>query len=215
MHPLSVAELIDLNHHAWDEILDLFRQGANSYALFPANRESAEDTLYRLQVSTKSYLGAIALETGGVQWDSGWITLLGSGCDGIFGSLASWNGLQNPVISAADGLLVVAYDAAGGFFALDTGKFGRSGLIYYFAPDALEWESTDLQYSGFVGWLASGDLNLFYQTFRWKGWQEDIKQLEAGQVFGYYPPLWTEEGSGQTSKKAPISIKEAWNLASG
>ncbi len=112
-------------------------------------------------------------------------------------------------------MLVVAYDAAGGFFALDTGKFGRSGLIYYFAPDTLEWESTDLQYSGFLAWLAEGDLDLFYQTFRWEGWQADMERLGEGQVFAYYPPLWTAEGGGETSRKSPVSVAEAWGVAVG
>jgi len=39
------------------------------------------------------------------------------------------------------------------FFALDTGRFGQTGHVYYFAPDTLEWESTELAYSGFLtGW---------------------------------------------------------------
>ncbi|MFD1175880.1 DUF2625 family protein [Paenibacillus puldeungensis] len=214
MHSLTVEELIDRDNHAWEEILELLRGGHNS-SILPSNREFAQDMLYHLQVSTKSYLGAIAYETGGIVWDSGWITLLGSGSPSIFGSLMTWNGLQNsvdPVVPSLDGMLVVAYDAAGGFFALDTGKFGRSGLIYYFAPDTLEWESTDLQYSGFLGWLAEGDLEQFYQTFRWESWREDMSRLEKGQVFAYYPPLWAEEGSGETSQKAPVSVTEAWDL---
>lgn len=213
MHSLTVEELIDRDNHAWGEILELLRGGHNSYTILPSNREFAQDTLSHLQVSTKSYLGAIAYETGGILWDSGWITLLGSGSPNILGSLTTWNGMQNTLVPPLHGMLVVAYDAAGGFFALDTGKFGRSGLIYYFAPDTLEWESTDLQYSGFIGWLAEGDLEQYYQSFRWKNWQEDTSRLEKGQVFAYYPPLWTEEGSGETSQKAPISALEAWGLA--
>lgn len=48
-------------------------------------------------------------------------------------------------------------------------RFGQTGHVYYFAPDTLEWESTELAYSGFLNWLAEGDFGLFYQSFRWEG----------------------------------------------
>lgn len=212
MHTLTVDELVDQDNHAWEEVRNILKEGRNSHHIVSANSESATgDTLYRLQVSTKSYLGTVAYETGGIVFDYGWITLLGAGGSGIYGSLTSWNGLQEPEsVPALEGMLMVAYDAAGGFFGLDTGKFGRSGHIYYFAPDALEWEDTELAYSGFLSWLAEGDLGLFYQTFRWNGWQKDMEQLQPGEVFAYYPPLWTQEGGGETSSKSPIDITKAW-----
>ncbi|WP_339224741.1 DUF2625 family protein [Paenibacillus sp. FSL H8-0332] len=214
MHLLSVAELVDVENHAWEEIRELLSQGSRTYRLEAAEPEAAAQTLVRLQVSTKSYLGAIAYETGGIVFEHGWITLLGAGAEGIFGSLASWNGLSTADdISPMPGMLIVAYDAAGGFFGLDTGRFGQTGHIYYYAPDVLQWETTELTYSGFIGWLAEGDLDLFYETFRWEGWEEAVQQLEPGQVMGYYPPLWTKEGSGPLSRKAPASILEAWRSA--
>ncbi len=215
MHTLTVDELVDKDNHAWEEVRNILKEGRNSHQIVSAESESATgDTLYRLQVSTKSYLGTVAYETGGIVFDYGWITLLGAGGSGIFGSLTSWNGLQEPEsVPALEGMLMVAYDAAGGFFGLDIGKFGRSGHIYYFAPDALEWESTELAYSGFLSWLAEGDLGLFYQTFRWNGWQKDMEQLQQGEVFAYYPPLWTQEGGGETSSKSPIDITNAWQVA--
>ncbi|EHS57155.1 DUF2625 domain-containing protein [Paenibacillus sp. Aloe-11] len=212
MHILTVDELVDQDNHAWEEVRNILQEGNNPYRIVSAESESARrDALYRLQASTKSYLGTVAYETGGIMFDHGWITLLGVGGPGIYGSLASWNGLQEPAsVSALGGMLIVAYDAAGGFFGLDTGKFGRSGHIYYIAPDALEWESTELAYSGFLSWLAEGDLGLFYQTFRWNGWQADMELLQPGEVFAYYPPLWTQEGGGETSHKSPINVTEAW-----
>lgn len=214
MHLRSVAELVDVENHAWEEIRELLSQGPRTYRMEAAEPERAAQTLVRLQVSTRSYLGAIAYETGGIVFEHGWITLLGAGADGICGSLTDWNGLADAEdIAALPGVLVVAYDAAGGFFALDTGRFGQSGHIYYYAPDAQEWESTELTYPEFISWLAQGDLDLFYETFRWDGWEEEVQQLEPDQVFAYYPPLWSKEGSGSASSKAPASILEAWQAA--
>ncbi|MEO2206661.1 DUF2625 family protein [Paenibacillus pabuli] len=214
MQTLSVDQLLDRDNHAWGELKELLDNGQNTYEYVSARREDAEDALYRLQVSTKSYLGAVAYETEGIVLDYGWITLLGAGGESIFGSLTSWNDVSDkPCVQALDGMMVVAYDVAGGFFAIDTGKFGRTGEIYYFAPDTMEWESTELAYSGFMNWLANGDLQQFYQTFRWEGWQNDLAQLQRGQVFAYYPPLWTQEGGGESSSKAPVSVEETWKAA--
>ncbi len=213
MHSLSADQLIDHEHHAWDELMQLFTGGRHTYVILPVDREESRQTLERLQMSTRSYLGAIAYETGGVLVDHGWIKLLGSGAPGIYGSLRSWNGLHDqPVLTEVPGMLTVAYDAAGGFFALDTGRFGQTGHIYYFAPDTLEWESTELAYSGFINWLAVGDLQQFYETFRWEGWQQESAQLGAERVFSYYPPLWTKEGSGIASYKSPVPVREAWSF---
>lgn len=214
MNTLTVAELVDRENHAWEELKELLDSGQNTYVYVPAKQEAGEDTLYRLQISTKSYLGVVAYETEGIVLDHGWITLLGAGGDSTYGSLTSWNGVsEQPWVDVLEGMMVVAYDAAGGFFGLDTGKYGRTGHIYYFAPDTLEWESTELTYSEFINWLADGDLGQFYQTFRWKGWQDDMAQLQTGQVFAYYPSLWTKEGGGESSSKSPISIMEAWKSA--
>ncbi|WP_046213529.1 DUF2625 family protein [Paenibacillus wulumuqiensis] len=209
MSILSAEQLIDRDNHAWDEIVQLLEKGNHTYEILPADRRDGEETLRRLQVSTRSYLGAIAYEAGGIRLDHGWITLLGAGAERIYGNLCSWNGLQDQLtVKTLAGKLVVAYDAAGGFFALDTGD----GQICYFAPDTLEWESTELAYSGFINWLAVGDLQQFYETFRWQDWKQQTEQLESGQVFAYYPPLWTAEGGGETSSKQPVSVMEAWQI---
>lgn len=214
MDALNVDQLYDREHHAWEELRELLDSGENAWNYVPARREKAEETLVRLQISTRSYLGTVAYETGGMRFDHGWITLLGSGGEGIYGSLTCWNGLdEQSTVPALPGVLVVAYDAAGGFFALDTGSFGHTGHIHYFAPDTMEWESTELAYSGFINWLANGDLQQFYETFRWKGWQDTMEQLRPGEVFAYYPPLWSQEGGGENSTKAPVSVAEAWKTA--
>ncbi|WP_017811987.1 DUF2625 family protein [Paenibacillus shenyangensis] len=210
MSVLSAQELIDRDNHAWEEIVQLFAEGANTYTMWPADRSEGEETLRCLQVSTRSYLGAIAYEAGGICLDHGWITLLGAGSTEVYGDLRSWNGLQSQLpVKTLTGKLLVAYDAAGGFFALDT----TDGQICYFAPDTLEWEATELTYSEWINWLAAGDLQQFYETFRWQNWKQQTEQLEVGQIFAYYPPLWTAEGGGETSSKQVVPVTEAWQLA--
>lgn len=116
MNNLSADELMDQENHAWPELKALMDQGENTYTYVPAKPEMGKNTLHQLQVSTRSYLGAVAYETEGMVVDYGWITLLGAGGESVYGSLASWNGLSaEPAVEALPGMMVVAYDVAGGF----------------------------------------------------------------------------------------------------
>lgn len=209
----SVEELLNTENDAWEECKAFLKEGNNQLNILDVPSTVGEKTLYQLQVTTASYLGVIAHKTGGILVDHGWIKLLGSPHKDIFGDLASWNGLRtklNIPLSVLEDTFIIAYDVSGGFFALNGGKFGTSTTVFYFAPDGLEWEDTELTYSEFIQWLASGDLQLFYEMCRFEGWQEIVEQLEPDQVLSYYPPLWTKEGSGATSEKKPISIMDAW-----
>ena len=67
------------------------------------------DVLVALQVTTRSPMGAIAFETGGLLFDHGWLRLLGSGSMRLEGDLARWNGLgASALVEAFEGALLVA-----------------------------------------------------------------------------------------------------------
>lgn len=203
-----------VNGQTWDEILQLFEHGNNCIHVLSVDPVRANHTLSTLQVSERSYLGAIARHSGGIIVDGGGIKLLGSGNDAIFGDLLSWNGFGSDIgITLLHGACIIAYDLAGGFFALNGGCFSSEGHhVYYFAPDTLEWEDTELSYSAFCEWLANGDLELFYRTFRWNGWENDITELKVNEAISYFPPLWTEEGSAERSSRKAVPVTELWNL---
>jgi hypothetical protein len=208
-----LENLINLNNDAWEECKALLEEGNNQLNILDVPSTVGEKTLYQIQVTTASYLGVIAYKTGGILVDHGWIKLLGSPHKDVFGDLVSWNGLSSNVklpLSVIEGAFMIAYDVSGGFFAINVGKFGAARTVFYFAPDCLEWEDTELTYSEFIQWLASGDLQLFYETCRFEGWKGNVGQLEPDQVLSYYPPLWSKEGSGAISEKKQISIIEAW-----
>ncbi|TKJ92766.1 DUF2625 domain-containing protein [Paenibacillus sp. CFBP13512] len=214
----SIEQLVDINEHAWQEIQDVLNQGETPYTILPKKDLQAQTTLLQMQITTKSYLGCIAYETGGILFDQGWIKLLGSGNEHIYGDLLSWNGQSQPESGASiitqplTKALIVAYDVVGGFFALNGGGLGEQASIYYFAPDTLEWEDTELSYSEFVIWLASGRLSQFYETMRWNGWQDDISALSPDRAIHFYPPLWTQEGSTDQSSKKAVPVAEFWNM---
>ncbi len=66
---------------------DWLRKATNPVEVLPpveANRKSA---LVAIQVTTRSPMGAIIYETGGILVDHGWIRILGSGCQRLPRSL--------------------------------------------------------------------------------------------------------------------------------
>ena len=51
----------------------------NKVEVLPRDRVKASEALYYTQVTTRSPMGAIVYETGGILIDNGWIRILGSG----------------------------------------------------------------------------------------------------------------------------------------
>ncbi|MEK8227493.1 DUF2625 family protein [Oerskovia sp. M15] len=114
----TVDELATVEDPAWPTLARMFdRPGVE--VLPPP--EWAPEVLYRLQITTRSTLGALALYTGGVLIDHGWLRLLGGGAYGL-PDLATINGLGDPAAgSIAPHRLVVAFDVLGGTFAVNGG----------------------------------------------------------------------------------------------
>ena len=76
MRPLE--DLIS-DEPAWPLIESWLAEATNRAVVRPATRDDGEAVLVRLQVTTRSPFGAVALETGGILIDHGWMRLLGSG----------------------------------------------------------------------------------------------------------------------------------------
>jgi hypothetical protein len=173
MKPLE--ELLNRDDPAWPLVQDWINAASNAVEVLPANETQRGAALYETQVTTRSPLGAVIYETGGLLIDGGWLRILGSGHPRLPRSLPRWN--QACGVAATD-FVLLADDVMAGFFAMNGGALGADkGTVYYFAPDALEWESLDRGYSDFLRFCFSGDLQKFYESFRWNGWQAEIAAL--------------------------------------
>src|SRR5688500_18884145 len=119
--------------------------------------DAREEALVQTQVTTRSPMGAVVYETGGILIDGGWLRVLGSGHARLTRTLPAWNS------GRSDGFSLVADDAVGGFFAINGGALGDDvKSLYYFAPDSLDWEPMEGGYSEFIVWAFSGKLDRFY-----------------------------------------------------
>jgi hypothetical protein len=73
--------------------------------ILPVAADAGRDCLYRLQVSTRSRLGALALHTGGLVVDDGWLRVLGGGDGAGLPPLAQANGLLTLITDSGLGLV--------------------------------------------------------------------------------------------------------------
>ncbi len=110
--------------------------------------------------------------------------------------------------------LLVADDAIGGLFALDGGGLGgKTGSMFYFAPDTLRWEPMeDMGYSQLVCWCFTGDVGKYYADYRWNGWQEDVKDLPGDKAYNFCPFLWLKAKSLESRTRKAVPLAELYNL---
>lgn len=213
----TFEQLLNLDEPAWPMVQQWANEATNKVEFLPKQEQPARDCLVSMQVTTRSPMGAIIYETGGVLVDNGWIRILGSGCERLPRGMHTWNWDRAAI---PDGrkpeAVLIADDAVGGFFALDGGRFGEGkGNIFYFAPDTLEWEDMERGYSDFIHWCFTGDLEDYYEGYRWPNWREDVAELSGDQMFQFFPWPFTEGPPLVDRHRAAIPIEEVWSLFMG
>ncbi|MEC7525123.1 MAG: DUF2625 family protein [Myxococcota bacterium] len=169
--------------------------------------EGAADCLRALGITTRSMLGAIAYQTGGVMIADGWLRVLGGGSAQLPRRLDLWNGLGGERRHA--GGLLVADDAGGGFFAWQD----ATRTVAYLAPDTLVWEDTGLGYENWLKAMLGPELLGFYEGLRWDGWRFLATELTTSQSMFFHPPRFTAEGSDPMKcYRGLIPVDECWDV---
>ena len=211
----ALKELIDTSEPGWPVVAEMLAQATNKVDVLPARREDGERTLVAVQVTTRSPMGAIAYQTGGILIDHGWLRILGSGHPRLPRDLARWNSPHGDVFRARlEGAFLVADDAVGGFFALNGGGLpGPARHVFYLAPDSLRWEDTGRGYTDFIQVACIGDLNGYYGDHRWGGWERDVAALAGERAFHFAPMLCMKAAGGiETRHRKDVPVEELWNL---
>lgn len=202
----TLNELLDRDDPAFPLIRQWACEADIPVELLPPSA-GRDDVLLSLQVTTRSPLGAIAYETGGILVDDGWLRILGSGHGKLGRNIATWNE------GRAQGFLLVADDVLGGFFAINGGALGPDqGKMYYLAPETLAWEALEIGFTAFFAWAFTRQLRQFYG--RQPGAAADFDELPlSGELcLTFYPFLWMQEGSLKTSSRRAIPVAEQWAL---
>lgn len=210
----QLTELLEKNDPAWPLVQEWIRAATNPVEVLPASDPQRAEALVQLQVTTRSPMGAVVYETGGILIDHGWLRFLGSGHPRLPRSPPEWNrGRTWTDPQRPPPLLLVADDVVGGFFALNGGGLdGPAGNAFYFAPDSLCWEDLDFGYTSLLNWALSGDLARFYAGSRWPGWEAEVRQMHGGQAFSIYPFLCAEGPPVGERARRPVPVDEIYSL---
>ncbi|HUR24058.1 MAG TPA: DUF2625 family protein [Acidimicrobiales bacterium] len=203
----AIEELRDVSDPAWPVIEEAVAGADQPAELVPGDPAAGEQTLVLLQVTVRSFLGALALHTGGLLVDHGWLRILGGGRGPL--NLCIANGVDRPP-DEPPGQVLVAFDVLGGKFAINGGALpGSPGEVSYFAPDDLAWLPLEMKFSEFVLWSLTDRLAMFYEHLRWPGWEAEIASLALDQGLSLVPPPFTTEGRDLSKvSRRPIPIVE-------
>lgn len=211
-----LEQLISHSESAWPLVESWIAIASRPVEALPRS-ETAGAELVSVQVTTRSPMGAVIYHSGGILVDYGWLRILGSGHRRLPRPFATWNFECGMLTSGArPPSVLIADDILGGFFALNGGRFAQAEpTVWYFAPDTLEWEDTELGYSDFIVWSFSPALDKFYETYRWADWQQDISQVPGGDVFSFVPPLAAEGPNLAQRFRRSVPIAEVFKFHVG
>lgn len=127
----TFEELVASDDPVWPAIQEAIAAAVHPVTIVPGVQSVREATLTQLQVSTRSGLGALALQTGGLLVDHGWLRLLGGGEPPL--NLAVANRLEVPP-DGPPGALLVAFDILGGRDAINGGVLPGSAARCVTSP---------------------------------------------------------------------------------
>jgi hypothetical protein len=199
---------------AWPLVKAWIAAATHRVEVLAARDPDRTQALVELRVTTRSTMGAVVYETGGLLIDDGWLRVLGSGNPRLPRTLPGWNhgrSWLNP--EASPPFLIVADDALGRSFAIDGGALGgKPGDVHYFAPDSLRWESLEGGYSDFLRWALSGKLDDYYGGLRWRGWRDEVQPLPGDRAFMIYPPLWAKGPAIEGRDRHPVRMAELFAM---
>jgi hypothetical protein len=211
MHSLS--DLTTTDDPAWPLVQQWLAGAPNAIALPVADVQAAA-VLTELQVTLRSPMGAVAYHTGGILIDHGWLRILGGGNERLPRSITHWNAGRAPQdANGRAAYLFVADDVLGGLFALNGGGLhGRTGNVFYLAPDSLEWEDLSVGYTDFLRWALSSRVETFYTAQRWPDWQDEVARIAGDKALSVYPFLWAAGPEMEKRARRAVPVDEVYNL---
>ncbi|WP_394620557.1 DUF2625 family protein [Lentzea sp. JNUCC 0626] len=84
----DITELTDVDDPGWPLVLEAVAEGSTSCVVLPPDADACRSALLQLQVTARSLLGAVVLNSGGLVLADGWLRVYG----GSGGAMASSSG---------------------------------------------------------------------------------------------------------------------------
>jgi hypothetical protein len=213
--PRALAELVEQHEPGIALVRSWIAQAKHPVEPLQVDRAAGEQALVALQITSRSPMGALALETGGVLVDHGWVRVLGGGSSRLPRSIPSWNGMAEGR-PRMPGALIVGDDVVGGVFAVNGGALDDApGSVHYLAPDTLAWEPIAASYSEWLVKMLTADLAKFYEGWRWPGWERDVTDLPGDRGYLLYPFPSTTGPAFAERHRGAVPLEELWGLFVG
>lgn len=187
----------------WKEIINIANQANRTIIFLKEDVIDRKEECERLGIPSKTVLYSVVSNSNGIIIDN-WIRIWGQDSS-LNNGLFYYNSKFKDYIS---GMILVACDVVGGLFAINITRFNDNNLIWYFAPDTLDWECLDMKYNEFLAWTFQENIDEFYETMRWKNWEEDVKGFEINKAILVYPFLWAKECDIENATKKLVAIDE-------
>jgi hypothetical protein len=203
----QLLELVETPQPAWPAVREAIDSAPVVVQVLRGNRARCDETLLRLQVTTRNVLGALVHQTGGLLVDEGWLRHLGGGCAGL-PDVATANGIDArwPADRRTGGAGHRARRARRPVRRqrhVAPRRRGRGALL---RADTLRWEPLEVDHAEFVAWSMSGATSEFYAAFRWTGWEDEVRHLPLSMGVCLVPPPFLTTGrdvSGITRRVIP------------
>jgi hypothetical protein len=155
---------------AWPVVQRAIAEAPYPVVVLPVDRVRAGHSAAALGLGTRSWLGAVVGECGGLLVDHGWLRVLGGGSTAPeLPDLATANGLPGGYVER----LVVAYDVLGGLFAVEPTGIG------YLPSGSAGWEPVGVDYPAWLAGMLSGGTHDLYRDLRWPGWQREVAAVSV------------------------------------
>ena len=188
----------------WKEIVDMANKSNRNILIIDGDDELGKKECDKLNIPSNSVLYSVVSNSSGIVIDN-WIRFWGQSSTDNKG-IYHYN---SKFIDHISGLILIASDVVGGLFAININRFDElDNLVWYFAPDTLEWECMDMQYNEFLAWTMQGNVDEFYSSMRWSGWKEDLKNVGINDALFIYPFLWAKECDIEKATKRIIDFEE-------
>lgn len=190
----------------WSSINKAILESKKNIKVYDGDNIAGKEICKKMYIPTDSVLGSVVYNVKSIYIDK-WVIILGQNDKT---GIMNFNLIDD---ICKNGMFIVAADVVGGIFAININRYAEGkNNIWYFAPDTLEWEDMKISYAEYISWLINGDIDSFYESFRWSNWQEDVVDLEFGQGILVYPFFWAKECEIETASKKKVPIEELVKL---
>ena len=193
----------------WQEIINLTNNSNRDIEIIIGDITIGQEECEKLNIPSDSVLYSVVSNSNGLIINH-WIRIWGQDSSTNYGVCHYNRNIKfDKYIS---GLFVVAGDILGGLFAININRFDGNNLIWYFAPDSLEWECLNMKYNEFLAWCFQGNIDDFYSTMRWENWKDDVMDINMNKAILIYPFLWAKECNIEKASRKIVDLDEIIEL---